>query len=74
MEYGRNGAFGGWEDTLKTYLLATCLIAGVVLFAIPPMAYWVLNPELSHIQVFLDKWPWIVLGGGLMAAGAAVVR
>lgn len=40
-------------------------VIGLVIFCLP-LFYWMQNPELTQMQVFLTHWPYSVIGIVLM--------
>lgn len=37
-------------------------IMGIILAAVIPVIYWIMNPTLTQMQVFLHKW-YLAIGG-----------
>lgn len=41
------------------------IVAGLLLFLLP-LVYWMKNPELTQMQIFIECW-WLTLGGITLA-------
>lgn len=35
--------------------------------------YWALHPHLTHMQLLLQHWPWLLVAVGLLGGGYVVV-
>ena len=57
--------------TIKIFGMA--LIAmGFLIASFTPILDWGLNPEMSHMQVFVNNWEWLLTGWCSMFVGQFV--
>lgn len=55
----------GGEKQLRMkakYIGILCCFMGFLCIAVVPLWYWIANPELSQMQVFLARWKDIGIG------------
>jgi len=46
-------------------ILSILFYASIVMYAVTCFVYWLLNPELSQMEIFIKFWYWFLLNIGL---------
>ena len=60
-----------WLRQIKPHHIVTygLRFLSIALYLYQYLVYWIRHPHLTEMQVFLEKWPWTVVGfGGVILA------
>ena len=57
------------KNTLRRILIILLVGSGIFVLVNHGLVFWVHNQELTYMQVFLMKWPWLFLGWVLVFLG-----